>query len=234
MTVLLVLFTLIILLIADHFVQKKRKERTVVPEQKAVPAVPSLEMPVRLPDGVALATNHVWSKANADGTITIGLDEFLGRMLGTVERVTMPRAETLTEPSFADVGVEVQGRVLRLASPVAGRVVETNDEVLRNPSLIATDPYGDGWLVRLQSAREDIAASGHFRVANPVTWLKEQMMYVRDFIAMNAGQVQPVMLQEGGLPVDGVLQQFDAGVWKDFNRSFAMLRRTRGIEEDAQ
>ena len=189
-----------------------------------------MHFPVHLPEGVALATNHTWSKPNRDGTITIGLDELLGRMVGAAERVTVPASGAMTDPTFADLGVEVNGRSLRFAAPVAGTVVEANTEVLNKPSLIASDPYGKGWLVRVKSGQEDIAASKQYVVAQPVEWLKQQVASIRDFIAINARQGQLAVLQEGGLLVEGALQQFDEDVWREFNQAFVMLHSKKNAE----
>ena len=80
-------------------------------------------------------------------------------------------------------------------------------------------------------SRTDIASkSKQYIVRRPIEWMAEQASLVRDFIVLNALQGQPAMLQEGGLPAEGVLQQFDESVWKDFGDSFATLHITKDTE----
>ncbi len=231
MTVLLVLFTLTLFLIVDHVVQKRRAHAVAVLSQVGDRMDLHMQFPIRLPDGLSLATNHTWMKGNQDGTITIGIDEFLSRLVGTVKTISIPQAGEAMVSVATDIAVGTHGRSIRLASPTAGRVIESNAEVLKDPSLVLSDPYGKGWLMRIKSETEDLAASRQYIVRRPIEWLKEQTALVRDFIAVNTRQGQPAMLQEGGLPVEGVLQQFDEHVWQDFGRAFTVLQRTHEHKE---
>ncbi len=227
MTVLLVLFTLIIFLVVDHFIEKRRTSPSLATQRVGGRAQLPMQFPIHIPDDISLAVNHTWMRTNRDGTITVGLDEFLSRLVGVIEKISIPDHGIPVSPSAADISMEAQGRFLRLSPPSAGSIIESNIEVIRNPSLILSDPYGKGWLVRMKSTVDELATSRQYIVRRPVEWLKEQAALVRDFIVMNALQGEPVLLQEGGLPVDGVLQQFDENVWKDFGRTFTALHKTR-------
>lgn len=231
MTVLLVLFTLTLFLIVDHVVQKRRAHPAAVRNEIGARTDLHMQFPIRIPDGLSLATNHTWMRSNQDGTITIGIDEFLSRLVGAVKTISIPQAGEAMLSAANDIAVGAHGGSIRLASPTAGRVIESNTEVLKTPSLVLSDPYGKGWLMRIKSETGDLAASRQYIVRRPIEWLKEQAVLVRDFIAINARQGQPAMLQEGGLPIEGVLQQFDEHVWQDFGRAFTVLHRTREHKE---
>jgi glycine cleavage system H protein len=230
MTVLLVLFTLILFLVFDHAVQRYRTRSGLNLHEVGVQERAFGRNPLSIPEEISLATNHTWTKANQDGTITIGFDELLSRLIGVVERVSLPRAGEAVMPAVADIAIGARGRMLQLAPPLHGDVVDVNPEVLKDPSLIINDPYGKGWLMRVKSRADDVEKSEPYIVRRPVEWLAEQVALVRDFIVMNSLQGQPAVLQEGGLPVVGVLQHFDESVWKDFGHSFANLHRI----QDAQ
>jgi glycine cleavage system H protein len=187
---------------------------------------------ITVPDGLALATNHTWLRSNRDGTVTIGLDEFLSRVIGAVEKVTLPSEGDIVAPAVAEISLGVRGHSLHLSSPMRGNVVETNLDLLKDPSLIHKDPYGMGWLVRLKAREDDGDAWGKYTVRKPLEWLKDQASLVRDFLVMNSQQGEPVTMQEGGLPMDGVLQNFNEGVWRDFGRTFATLHRTTENKEN--
>ena len=151
MTVLLVLFTLILFLVIDHFVQKRRTQPALAQRQVRTHLPLPIQFPIHVPEGISLATNHTWLRTNQDGTVTIGLDEFLSRLVGALEKVSIPREGEMIAPAIADIALGVHGRSLRLAPPMNGDVVESNPEVLRNASLILSDPYGRGWLLRVKS-----------------------------------------------------------------------------------
>jgi glycine cleavage system H protein len=230
MTVLLVLFTLILFLVFDHAVQKYRTRSVLNAREKKVGERVLVQSPIYIPNDVSLATNHTWMKPNQDETITIGFDELLSRLVGAIEKVSLPRAGEAVVPTVADIAFAVRGRTLRLALPLSGSVVDANPDVLKNPSLLLSDPYGKGWLMRVKARADDVEKSKQFVVRRPIEWLSEQLALVRDFIVMNSQQGQAVVLQEGGLPAVGVLQQFDESVWKDFSQTFACLHRTKDIE----
>ena len=180
---------------------------------------------IDFPHEVSLATNHTWLRNNPDGTTTIGLDGFLSRLVGLVDTISLPRKGETVAPDAAGIGMQSRGRGLQLAIPLTGQVVEANPAVLKDPSLFLRDPYGKGWLMRVRS-NADTAGIEEILVSRPVEWLNRQAGLVRDFFAMSSPQVQAVVLQEGGLPVEGVLQQFDSKVWERFSDSFATLHVT--------
>lgn len=228
MTVLLVLFTLILFLTCDHFVQRHRAHHAVGAHEQAerVPTFPF----INFPHEVALATNHTWLRNNPDGTTTIGVDEFLGRLIGVVEKISLPRTGEKVVPAVAGIGMQSRGRALHITAPLAGQVVAANADVLKNPSLLVQDPYGRGWLMKVKSHVETASAVEDVLVSRPIEWLNQQVALLRDFLAMNSPQVQAVVLQEGGLPVEGVLQQFNADVWEKFGQSFATLQKAKDAD----
>jgi len=223
MTVLLVLFTMILFLGLDHFVQKRRVAASQPAYQEAAPGQRLRGALAGFPGGVSLTTNHTWMKNNPDGTTTIGLDELLGRLVGAVESVSLPR--TGFTPAAAGIGFRNGSRVLQLTSPVAGEVVETNPEVAKDPSLLVRDPYGKGWLMRIAPRPDAAARAREYVVDRPLEWLQEQVALVRDFLALNSAREAAPVLQEGGLPSEGALQQFDENVWKEFGRTFTSLHK---------
>jgi|WetSurMetagenome_2_1015567.scaffolds.fasta_scaffold450786_1 glycine cleavage system H protein len=217
MTVLLVLFTLILFLTCDHFVQRYRVRTATAHAPAARRAA------VAFPQGVALATNHTWMKENADGSFTIGLDEFMSRIIGGVEKITLPLIGEALMPAKPRLALATNGRTLQFAAPINGNVVEANAAVLNNPSLMINDPYGNGWLLRVSTKNRDAAKSGGYMVQRPAEWLSDQFTAVRDFLARNSHDETALVLQEGGVPVAGILQDYDAKIWQEFGARFATL-----------
>jgi glycine cleavage system H protein len=216
MTVLLVLATLITFLAADHFVQRARAARA---------AEDLLPRGVSLPEGVSLATNHTWLKKQRN-VVTIGLDEFLGGMLGVVESMVLPEAGSTVTPAHQTIALRNGNRALRLAVPVDGKIMKVNTRVLADPSLARTDPYGNGWLLKVKTESSASIVSHFLLGTGARQWLKEQMELAKEFLAGQTAMPQLVTLQDGGMPADGILQHCDARVWAEFERRFAGLAAT--------
>lgn len=93
---------------------------------------------------------HTWAKIE-DNQVTIGFDDFAQKILGAVQ-VVRPLAVGTEVRQFEPLGTVEGGKaVQKIYSPINGKIVEINEKLLRKPSLINRDPYGDGWLVKLQS-----------------------------------------------------------------------------------
>lgn len=96
---------------------------------------------------------HTWVRETEDGDVLVGIDDFATSVLGRVDAVRLPRLLKSLKQGGAAFELSHGNRVLPFVSPVNGRVIEKNEMVLNNPSVIGTAPYGDGWLVRIRPRR---------------------------------------------------------------------------------
>src|SRR5579875_2622460 len=101
------------------------------------------------PEGLRYTTEHEWVRREEDGSFTIGITDYAANALGDVVYVQLPdrgasvgRGQVLGE-------VESTKSVSEFYAPLAGRVVDRNDAVGNQPDTINTDPFGEGWLVRV-------------------------------------------------------------------------------------
>lgn len=221
MTVLLVLCTLVIFLIADYAVQKARLAQAAA-EVKSWDAE---RIPFALPAGITLASNHLWLKVE-QGVATIGLDGFLGRMLGTVESVMLPNVGATVTPVTVNIALCDGDRSVQLAAPVVGQILEVNPAVLKDPALARRDPYGTGWLMKVRTDGRSPSAARILSGTAAAAWLREQTEQAKEFLAGVMPAPQLATLQDGGVPAEGVLQQCDARVWKKFEQRFAVLEHS--------
>ena len=110
---------------------------------------------MQVPNDRRYTSEHEWAKED-DGQILVGVTEFAQDQLGDIVFVglTDPGAEVKAGEPVGEV--ESTKSVSDVYSPVAGRVVDKNTEVEQTPELINSDPYGRGWLVRIEPADEGI------------------------------------------------------------------------------
>jgi glycine cleavage system H protein len=224
MTVLLILLTLIIFLAADYFVQRsKARAEARVPVRDAAGAFPAvLGLAPYVPEDIALAYNHTWLRTDPDGTHTLGLDGLLARLVGSVEQLILPRVGAVVAPSANAISVRHGTGGLVLSSPVRGRIVGVNSEVLSNPRLATSDPYGKGWLVKIEPMRENDRTQA-FIVPKAKEWMRQQSEMIKEFFATRTPAGVLATMQDGGIPVEGLLKNYGPDVWEEFNASFASL-----------
>src|SRR5438270_6251330 len=96
---------------------------------------------------------HEW--LTADGkTVTVGITDFAQSQLGDVVFLELPNAGRKLDAGESFGVVESVKAASDLYSPATGRVTAVNDKLAGKPELINSDPYGDGWILRLEMAGE--------------------------------------------------------------------------------
>jgi glycine cleavage system H protein len=93
---------------------------------------------------------HEWVLMESDGSARIGITDFAQIELGDVVYVQLPRVGD-TVIQFSQMGeVESVKAVSELFCPVSGEVTEVNDAVAKKPELVNSDPYTEGWLIKVK------------------------------------------------------------------------------------
>jgi glycine cleavage system H protein len=97
----------------------------------------------------AYTAEGVWARPEADGTMRLGVSDYLQQSSGDVTFATVRPAGTHLAAGDPFVTFETIKIVTELGSPVAGTIVEVNPELDLSPARINQAPYGAGWLARL-------------------------------------------------------------------------------------
>jgi len=106
------------------------------------------------PADLRYTKDHEWVKVDGD-VATIGVTDFAANQLGDVVFVDLPTAGKSVE-QFATFGVvESVKAVSDLYAPLSGEVVEINPALAGSPELVNSDPFGDGWMIRVRVADAD-------------------------------------------------------------------------------
>ena len=106
-------------------------------------------MAASYPDDLKYHPEHDWARIEGDEA-TFGITWYAQDALGEVVFFDPPSVgDTVTaNESYAEV--ESVKAVSDVIAPLSGEVLAVNDKIVDNPELINTDPYGDGWLVRVK------------------------------------------------------------------------------------
>lgn len=97
---------------------------------------------------------YMWIQVE-DGTITIGINEDGLSEITEITKVNLPSENEEVVADEVCGEIETESGPLNLYSPVDGKIIEVNGAVLENPSLIEEDPFGDGWLFRVEPEDAD-------------------------------------------------------------------------------
>jgi glycine cleavage system H protein len=101
------------------------------------------------PEDNRYAKSHEYVHLEGD-VATIGITDYAQKELGDVVFVELPQVGSQLEAADELGSIESVKAVSELFSPVSGEVIEINEALADNPALVNTDPYGDGWMVRIK------------------------------------------------------------------------------------
>ena len=102
-----------------------------------------------IPEDNRYAKSHEYIHVEGE-TGTIGISDYAQKELGDVVFVELPQVGTQLEAGDELGSIESVKAVSELFSPVSGEVVEVNEALTEKPELVNTDPYGDGWMIKIK------------------------------------------------------------------------------------
>ncbi len=103
-----------------------------------------------LPGDLRYTSDHEWLRQEEDGSVTVGITDHAQSALGDLVYVELPEAGQELEAGGEMAVVESVKAASDVYAPVAGSVLDVNADLADDPEKINADPYGDGWIVRLQ------------------------------------------------------------------------------------
>lgn len=109
------------------------------------------ETPLNLdvPEHLEYSEEHVWVDASVEPAM-VGLTEYAVNQLGELVFVDLPEPGTRVEAGDEIVELESHKAVQPLVCPVAGTVRYVNREASDDPGIITNDPYGEGWILKIE------------------------------------------------------------------------------------
>jgi glycine cleavage system H protein len=108
---------------------------------------------MQFPDQLRYHPEHTWARIEG-GVAVVGITDFAQDELGDVVFVELPEAGRQVQYGSVFGSVESSKSISELFSPVDGTVLESNGGLEDSPELINDDPYGAGWLMKVQLATE--------------------------------------------------------------------------------
>ncbi|MGA9116651.1 MAG: hypothetical protein WB626_07745 [Bacteroidota bacterium] len=153
---------------------------------------------------------HTWTRQTEDGDVLVGVDDFTQTVIGSVEGVELPRLLGKVRQGEGAFTLRRGKRSLRLVSPVTGRVIQKNEMLSGNPSMVNDSPYGDGWLVRVRPARLGLELRNLLTGAAAREYLDaSKAQLARIFSGTPA-----LMYQDGGVMIRGLADRCTDAEWE--------------------
>ena len=107
-----------------------------------------------LPGDLLFTSEHEWLRKEEDGTVTIGITDHAQEALGDLVYVEVPEVGQDVTSGGDMAVVESVKAASDVYSPVSGEVTAVNEAHADTPENINSDPYGDGWIVRIRPSED--------------------------------------------------------------------------------
>jgi glycine cleavage system H lipoate-binding protein len=221
MTALLVACTIAVFLGIEYWRRRALQTKAREQPQELFASTVVRDDLVETPAGLFFGPGHTWTRIEPDGSVCVGIDDFVGKILGHVDGVDVVPVGTAVGHRDAAFVLRQRDKSAAFVSPCDGVVTRVNEEALQNPDAIRNDPYGTSWLLRVRPQR---LAEGvrKLRIGEDAqSWMREEVSRLIQFLERQSiADGVGVTLHDGGVPVQDVLEQLDGGAWERFEKEF--------------
>ncbi len=206
-------------LIFRAFFRKVKKENVRVENITAF-----TEEVVNVPMGFYFDKSHSWAFMRKNGTVKVGIDDFLQHITGKITKVEMKEIGVKIRKGDLLCSVSRKGKVIHVYSPITGRIQDINQKLSSNSTLLNSDPYSEGWIYVIEPVNWELELQ-YLQIANKFKAnLKNEFLRLKDFINSSLKSVSSdyayVILQDGGSLVDHPLAELGPDIWDDFQTKF--------------
>jgi glycine cleavage system H lipoate-binding protein len=216
----LILLSLVISVVAYY---RKNRKISAMAVERAIP-LHFTGNTVNIPKGLYYDKTHTWAFMEKDGMVKMGIDDFLQHVTGPITRIQMRKAGEKIRKGDMVLTIIQNGKRLIVFAPVSGTIFENNKILAENSSLINSSPYADGWVYRIEPTNWLREIQFLDMAEKYKTWLNNEFTRLKDFLAVSIkvdkSEYENVVLQDGGILKDNILEEFGPEVWEDFQVHF--------------
>jgi glycine cleavage system H protein len=220
--------TFVLLIALDIWLRRREKrvpheEPQLATQPIVVPEAPLTPEPVwvagyELPEHLHYHPAHTWARALDQDTVTIGIDDFAAKLIGTARNLGLPRVGSWLLQGAKGITVDAEGRSAELLLPVEGEVVEVNAALLERPDLCTSDPYGRGWIAKLKTSHLGANLRNLLRGSLARKWTENAREQLEFELTALSGSV----LRDGGDFTPGFSQHLTEEEWTRLVRRFLL------------
>lgn len=139
---------------AHRKTQKKEVQIALVKSEKVtlspLLAIPKRTNTVQFPNDFYYHNGHAWVKLEGRDKVRLGLDDLTQKVMGSIDEIELPPLGKELNQGDVAWGIRHGKRKLGQLSPLGGIVIEVNEKLKREPSLLNQFPYDEGWILKIK------------------------------------------------------------------------------------
>jgi len=162
---------------------------------------------------------HSWAMPEGDGLVKVGIDDFAQKLVGRIDAIQFPRVGSQVTQGEKGWSLLTGEKSIDMLSPVDGKVVAINENLLSSPGSISKDPYGQAWLMEVQAPKISANLKNLLSGGLARKWMEGVQENLLTRMDYNLGAVS----QDGGVPVDGIARSLDQERWDEIVREYFLV-----------
>ncbi len=220
-----ILAAIVIIVALVIFIMRYRKSNSIIgPDMDPHHLRVINERNISIPKGLFFDKTHTWAFMEKDGTLKVGIDDFLQHITGQITSIKMKKPGEMVKKGEPILTMVQKGKRLTISSPASGIIIADNSNLFSDASLLNSSPYEDGWIYRIEPSNWIRENQFLFMAEKYTEWIHNEFTRLKDFLANaiqpNEAEYAYVTLQDGGEIIESVLENLSPEVWEDFQTRF--------------
>jgi len=185
------------------------------PVEAAPRMVPAMVAGFQVPENVRYHAGHTWALGESRELVRVGLDDFASKLIGKIDSITLPQRGRWVRQGQKIWTIIRDGKSVDMVSPIEGTVTDINEAVMKDPDLARKEPYGEGWLVKVQAPDAKINFRNLLGGALARLWTEESALRLRKRMPM---ALASALAQDGGVAVDDIAAHMPDQDWAELTK----------------
>jgi glycine cleavage system H protein len=179
----------------------------------------------QVPANLFFHPGHTWVRLEGGDTVTVGISDFAQKLVGPLGRVQLPAVGTSLVQGEPALRLDADGASIPMLAPVDGKVVAVNTALAASADVVKQSPYGDGWLMKVKSAKLASNVKNLLSGALARRWMDTVCESLgAEMAPMELGRVY----LDGGHLVDGIARNLAHDEWGSVARRFFLTEEGGG------
>lgn len=172
-----------------------------------------------VPAGIFVAPQHTWVNIEMNGTVRVGLDDFVRKIIGEIDKVVLPVVNTVIKKGDVLFSITHKNHSFEIPSPISGKVTLVNMEHIEHPEWIVAKPFELSWMVCLEPSNLSDELHSLKIGEGTIKWYEEEIEKYDEIISKVTEDKQKVDLVMEGNSKESE-DTNDEKIWKEFSKSF--------------
>ncbi len=128
-----------------------------------------------MPDELYYHDEHTWVRIESDGNVRIGMDDFYQKLAGETTYIDLPFEGDEVQQGETCGKIQSAKWVGKIVAPISGEILEVNNALEDDCTLINKDPYGEGWIAIIKPSNLEEELKNLYHGENVEPWIRKEI-----------------------------------------------------------